>query len=635
MLKTKVSGYLFSSTNYSIKEVMNGKDTLTLTIPTESEDSQQIIPELEVIELKHSNSEFVVKSINGDDDELEVTMDLNLDDFNSKLFIGFSKTGGPFDILNTVVPDGWTVEDHFGSTESKTVELEAPTAEEVADSVVNVFGAVIRYDFKTHTQHVYNPSAMVSNGEYVTKELNLVSLSRYQSSSGLVNRLYFYGKEGLSFEDINDGKPYVEDTSYLKGKVKCKYMKDERFTDKQSMLEYAKSQLKTMSSPVSSYECVPNDIGSVDVKYQFLKLDLMSVVTLMDVDRNVRVDHQVVEREIHPYDKTQNTLTLSTSTPTLTGTTSYVSEQISNPNSEFHQQIQTDMDRIAEDILKGSNGHVVINYGDDGKRAEILIMDTDDKETAKDVMRLSKEGIAFSVSGYNGPFTGAIALSGEWFAQFIATWKLTANIIVAGRLQDKSGKSYWDLDKSTINLIGKFITSGLYGELQITDGELKMLDVDGKERVKLFRLDKYYGGQIRFLGDQYYSILTSDGIGIYKSKIPGQISEGDTVVFNAGYLGDATVLSTLRVGGGVYASADSSVTGNFTVSKSLSVSKDLNVSGTAIASTVNCQQALNCGRLSVTQDKIAVGVYGSDLTRAAWSEITLQNGQRVTVLQRV
>lgn len=459
MLKTKVSGYLFSSTNYSIKEVMNGKDTLTLTIPTEGEDSQQIIPELEVIELKHSNSEFVVKSINGDDDELEVTMDLNLDDFNSRLFIGFNKTGGPFDILNTVVPDGWTVEDHFGSTESKTVELEAPTAEEVADSVVNVFGAAIRYDFKTRTQHVYNPSAMVSNGEYVTKELNLVSLSRYQSSSGLVNRLYFYGKEGLSFEDINDGKPYVEDTSYLKGKVKCKYMKDERFTDKQSMLEYAKTQLKTMSAPVSSYECVPNDIGSVDVKYQFLKLDLMSVVTLMDVDRNARVDHQVVEREIHPYDKTQNTLTLSTSTPTLTGTTNYVSEQISNPNSELHQQIQTDMDRIAEGILKGSDGHVVINYGDDGKRAEILIMDTDDKETAKDVMRLSKEGIAFSVRGYNGPFTGAIALSGEWFAQFIATWRLTANIIVAGRLQDKSGDSYWDLDKSEMVMNGRFRNS--------------------------------------------------------------------------------------------------------------------------------------------------------------------------------
>ena len=185
------------------------------------------------------------------------------------------------------------------------------------------------------------------------------------------------------------------------------------------------------------------------------------------------------------------------------------------------------------------------------------------------------------------------------------------------------------MDKSTINLIGKFITSGLYGELQITDGELKMLDTDGKERVKLFRLDKYYGGQIRFMGDQYYSALTSDGIGIYKSKVPGEIGPNDTVIFNAGYLGDATILSTLRVGGGVYASADSGVTGNFTVSKGLSVS------GTAVANTVNCQQALNCGKFSVTQDKIAVGVYGSDLTRAAWSEITLQNGQRVTVLQRV
>lgn len=79
-------------------------------------------------------------------------------------------------------------------------------------------------------------------------------------------------------------------------------------------------------------------------------------------------------------------------------------------------------------------------------------MDTPDVTTAKNVMRLNKDGIAFSTNGVGGPYSGALAINGKWFSQFIATWELTANIIKAGILQDAVGKNSINLDTGEVNL---------------------------------------------------------------------------------------------------------------------------------------------------------------------------------------
>lgn len=482
MIEAKSSGYQFASTVYSVKEVLNGKDVLTLTVPAKGEDAQRIVSELVLVEKTYSKSEFVVKAIDGDDDETEVTANLNLDDFNVEIFEGFNKTGRPYNILNEVVPSGWTVDDRSGISSSKTVELEAPTAEEVADSVIDVFGVAIRYDFEHHLQVVYNLNDVESNGEYVTKELNLVSLYRYQSSYDLVNRLYVYGKDGLSFADINDGKPYVDDMSYLKDRIRSKRIKDDRFTDKESLLEYAKSTLAALSKPVSSYECTPADIGATNTRYAFLKLELMSVVTLLDVDTNTRVDHQVVERVIWPYDKIRNSLTLSAAAPSFTGKLDSVVNQITTETNKIDKKIEDYVGDLTDKILTASGGHVVINYGDDGKMAEILLMDTNNKATAVNVMRFNMNGIAFSTSGYNGPFNGIMGLDGKWFSQYLATWELSASIIILGILQSQDGETFYlDLENGILRMKANEFTIQGKTIPQVADEQIAKISLSVEE----------------------------------------------------------------------------------------------------------------------------------------------------------
>ena len=112
-------------------------------------------------------------------------------------------------------------------------------------------------------------------------------------------------------------------------------------------------------------------------------------------------------------------------------------------------------------ITGGLGGHVIMNMdAESGKPCEILIMDTEDVETAVNVLRINLNGIGFSSSGYAGPYETAWTLDGHFNASFIDTGVLTANLIKAGVIQSIGGENYWDLNsdefvlkKAKINIV--------------------------------------------------------------------------------------------------------------------------------------------------------------------------------------
>ena len=77
-------------------------------------------------------------------------------------------------------------------------------------------------------------------------------------------------------------------------------------------------------------------------------------------------------------------------------------------------------------ISGGLGGYVILKKNADGKPEEILIMDTDDVTTATNVIRMNKNGIGFSTTGYNGPFTTAWTIDGRFVADFITAGTLRA-----------------------------------------------------------------------------------------------------------------------------------------------------------------------------------------------------------------
>ena len=63
--------------------------------------------------------------------------------------------------------------------------------------------------------------------------------------------------------------------------------------------------------------------------------------------------------------------------------------------------------------LTGSNGYVMAVKNDDGTWKELLFLDTNDAETAHNVLRINENGIGFSRNGVAGPYTQAWTMDGK------------------------------------------------------------------------------------------------------------------------------------------------------------------------------------------------------------------------------
>lgn len=106
-----------------------------------------------------------------------------------------------------------------------------------------------------------------------------------------------------------------------------------------------------------------------------------------------------------------------------------------------------------EMLTGGLGGYKVEVLDEKGYTKETLYMDTLDKATAKDVMRINQNGIGFSRgNGYNGPFQSAWLLDGSFNADFITAGTLNANLIKAGTIEDLQHNTSIDMTNGQITM---------------------------------------------------------------------------------------------------------------------------------------------------------------------------------------
>jgi len=125
------------------------------------------------------------------------------------------------------------------------------------------------------------------------------------------------------------------------------------------------------------------------------------------------------------------------------------------------------IERATNLITGGLGGHVIIGMAD-GTPNEILIMDTEDKATAVNVLRINQAGIGFSSHGYNGPFDTAWTLDGHFVADYITSGTLDATLLKAGTITDDLGNNFWNLETGEFRLssAAKIDNAQTVGDLQ-------------------------------------------------------------------------------------------------------------------------------------------------------------------------
>lgn len=138
-------------------------------------------------------------------------------------------------------------------------------------------------------------------------------------------------------------------------------------------------------------------------------------------------------------------------------------------------------------ITGNSGGYVRLNPSQNPQ--EILIMDTPNISTSKNIWRFNLSGYGHSSGGYSGPYRTAITQDGHIVADFIDTGILNANIIRAGIMQSTNGEFSFNLETGHIEASDINITGG---DINLDGGQLSIENSGFKTDLSSGYLQMYY-----------------------------------------------------------------------------------------------------------------------------------------------
>lgn len=434
--------------DYHVRQLSTGENELEFEISIHDPVYQQIQEEAQIREESDAlpPARYLVKAIDGGKETATVICKLDLDAWKGALTVPYNSGSVTISALvNSIKPAGWTVINRSGKTIRRTLALEAATPHDVLTAAREVFGVTYSFDNLTNRVTIINPDAGTMRGAFATKELNLKENNYRGKSSAFCTRLYAFGKDGLTFREINGGKPYVENFTYS-GKVICGYWKDERYTVAENLLTDTRAKLALLAVPERSYDCDVMDLAKLAPdEYGFLQFQMFDIVGLIDETRaGTTIYHKVVEYWVFPYFPEKNKVVLSTSPAKIQSQLKNLTNAIEDPNSVWNlaqSAAQSAAIANATNTITGNNGgYVALSLNDAGQPYEILIMDTPDKLTARRVWRWNQGGLGYSAEGYNGRYGLAMTQDGAIVADFITVGALKSDRVTVGgfTLSDKS-----------------------------------------------------------------------------------------------------------------------------------------------------------------------------------------------------
>ena len=257
--------------------------------------------------------------------------------------------------------------------------------------------------------------------------------------------------------------------------------------------------------------------------------------------------------------------------------------RVSNELAQERAFMETAIAHATDMITGGLGGYVVMNLNASGQPQEILIMDTDDINTAVNVIRMNKNGIGFSQTGYEGPFTSAWTIDGAFNADFITAGTMLANRIYGGTLtiggQNNASGVIVVKDASNVD-VGRWNNAGIrlpitndindYALFSKTGLTIKMGDGFFKTELATvgtatapYLQDYYtYAGETVFTGINPCIVSLSRSGGGTSYNIQLNLIRSD---FKGIVVGNGSDFVSMSVDGDINATGDTIITGNFTV----------------------------------------------------------------------
>lgn len=134
---------------------------------------------------------------------------------------------------------------------------------------------------------------------------------------------------------------------------------------------------------------------------------------------------------------------------------------------------QTMVEKQTALITGQSGGNYIIDTDEGGRPIGWLLMDTDDKTTARKVLRANLNGMGFSQNGYDGPYVSAWTIDGSFNADFIRAGAINADLITTGGMSaDRITSGTIDAARLNLTEYAKFTDLSTAGSTTINGSNI-------------------------------------------------------------------------------------------------------------------------------------------------------------------
>lgn len=174
-----------------------------------------------------------------------------------------------------------------------------------------------------------------------------------------------------------------------------------------------------------------------------LLVNIGDIITIRHKNLNIDIQARVISYEYNCLTENFNNITLGKyKKGYFTSIVKEANDKLEKLPEVLNNALQ-DAKENASNIIKSALGGYVVKT-----ESELLIMDTDDINTAQKVWRWNKNGLGYSSTGYNGEYGLAMTSDGQIVADFITAGIMSADRIRTGNIVSADESLNIDLDNN-------------------------------------------------------------------------------------------------------------------------------------------------------------------------------------------
>lgn len=320
------------------------------------------------------------------------------------------------------------------NTNSKTTAYRS-TLEEIKVNLIDRIGGEVRVrrvngklvlDFLTQ----YG----VKSDTVIELAKNMKSLDVKTDSTNIITRLIPLGvrlnevetAERLTIAEINDGKPYIDDENAIeKYGIIVGTAEFDDITLPENLIEAGRKYLENNNRIKKAYSAEVLDLSLIDSTHGNLKCG--NTYRFRNSFIGLDEDLRLTKRTVDIYKPFAPTVEIGDKSEKITDVAVRTNNLIEYELPKQKIETLTAAKAIATNLItSATTGYVVI------RPEEILIMDTDNIETAAKVWRWNSGGLGYSNTGYNGEYGLAMTMNGAINADYITAGTLKGCEILNG-----------------------------------------------------------------------------------------------------------------------------------------------------------------------------------------------------------